>query len=85
MSYKVVEIERHHVKKWVVENSKVTNPYKKKWWYASVTIGYDYNEKGESIEKAYINLVELIFSTPFIMNQLKNYNSFRIILGLDPK
>lgn len=76
----IKEVLRSHVKIWVVKYAKVTNPYKKKWWYASVSIGYDYNEKGESIEKAYNKLTDHIFKTPFIMAQLCGYKSFKEIV-----
>lgn len=71
----VYEITKDHVKQWVVKNAKVTNPYKK-YWSASVSIGYDYNETGDTIERAYINLTDRIFKSPFIMSQLKDIKSF---------
>ena len=74
------EITKQHVKTWVVQKAGVTNPYKKKWWYASVTIGYDYAEKGETIEQAYNALTDMIFKSPFIMAQLSDINSFREIV-----
>jgi len=64
------------VKRWVVLNSGVTNPYKRKLWYASVTIGYDYNGQGLSIEAAYNDLTEKIFNSAYILNQLIKYKSF---------
>ncbi len=76
----VNQVTKDYVKSWVVKNAKVTNPYRKKWWYASVTIGYDYNEKGETIERAYQNLADFIFKSPFIMCQLSDFESFRKIV-----
>lgn len=76
----VREVTRDHVKLWVVKYAHVNNPYKKKWWWASVTIGYDYAEKGETIEKAYNALVDHIFKTPFIMCKLSDIESFRKIV-----
>lgn len=76
----VREVKRDHVKTWVVKTAGVTNPYKKKWWWASVTIGYDYAERGETIEKAYNALVDKIFTSPFIMCQLSDIESFRKIV-----
>ena len=76
----VREVKKQHVKLWVVKNASVTNPYKKKWWYASVTIGYDYNEKGETIEKAYQALTDYIFKSPNIMCKLSDIKSFREIV-----
>ena len=70
------EVLKSKVKKWVVLNSGVTNPYKRKFWYASVTIGYDYNGKGISIEAAYNDLTEKIFNSTYILNQLIKYKSF---------
>lgn len=69
------EITRAHVKRWVVNNAHVNNPYKK-YWSAAVTIGYDYNGKGDTIEQAYNDLVEQIFKSPFIVAQLKDIKSF---------
>ena len=81
---KVIEIKRNHVKEWVVKHSVVNNPYKK-YWSAAVTIGYDYFGKGDTIEQAYNDMVEQIFKSPHIMNIMKEFNSFRAILGLQPK
>lgn len=75
----IKEVTKKHVKMWVVANAKVTNPYKREWWYASVSIGYDYSKKGETIEKAYQALTDHIFKTPFIMAQLTGYKSFKEI------
>jgi hypothetical protein len=77
---RVTEIKKHHVKKWVVKYATVTNPYGKASWFASVTIGYDYNGEGTSIEKAYCALVDHILKTPFIMIQLSGYKTFKDIL-----
>lgn len=68
--------DRQQVKRWVVNHAAVTKPYDGVW-YAAVTIGYDYNGAGESIEKAYNKLTDKIFNSPFIMAQLENYNSFK--------
>ena len=75
----IKEVTKQHVKAWVVAKAGVTNPYKRKWWYASVTIGYDYSERGETIEKAYQALTDHIFQTPFIMGQLTQLESFKEI------
>lgn len=75
----VREIKREHVKRWVVNNAKVNNPYKK-YWSAAVCIGYDYYGKGDTIEQAYNDMVEQIFTSPFIMCQLSDYPSFREIV-----
>jgi len=84
MANKVVEIKRNHVKEWVVKHSKVNNPFKK-YWSAAVTIGYDHYGKGDTIEQAYNDMTDQIFKSPNMMNILKEFNSFRIILGLEPK
>lgn len=72
-------ITRGHVKEWVVNRSKVTNPYKK-YWSASVCLGYDYNGEGDTIEKAYNSLTDLIMKSPHIMAQLKDIKSFKDIV-----
>jgi hypothetical protein len=69
------EITREHVKRWVVNNAHVNNPYKR-YWSAAVTIGYDYYGKGDTIEKAYNDMVEQIFTSPHIMSILKDFPSF---------
>lgn len=68
-------IKREHVKQWVVQNAHVNNPYKK-YWSASVTLGYDYNGEGGTIEKAYNDLVDKIMKSPTIMATLKDVKSF---------
>jgi len=84
MGNKIVEIKRNHVKEWVVNHSAVNNPHKK-YWSAAVTIGYDYYGKGDTIEQAYNDMTDQIFKSPPIVNKLKEFDSFRIILGLEPK
>lgn len=69
-------ITKDLVKRWVVISSAVTYP-NKKYWSASVTIGYDYNGIGDTIEKAYCDLTSKIFNSDFILNQLKEYTSFK--------
>ncbi len=65
------EIDRQKVKDWVVRTASVTNPYKRKWWFASVTIsGYDFAEKGETIEKAYNALTDGIMNNRIMLNWL---------------
>src|SRR5690242_11150551 len=71
----VYEITKDHVKQWVVRYSKVNNPHKK-YWSAAVTIGYDYYGKGDTIEQAYNDMVTQIFTSPYIMSQLKDIKSF---------
>jgi len=80
----VHEITKAHVKQWVVNNAAVNNPYKKKWWYAAVSIGYDYAGKGETIEKAYNDLVEQVVTSPFMMSQLYLIKVFEAILKSKP-
>ncbi len=70
---------RNRIKSWVVKNARVTNPYSKEKWYASITIGYDYNGEGTSIEKAYGALTDKIYGSPFILNQLRQFKSFNKI------
>lgn len=73
-------IKKEHVKKWVVNNATVTNPYSKELWYACVTLGYDYSESGTSIEKAYNALTEMIYKTPIAMAHLSDIKSFKEIV-----
>lgn len=75
----IKEITKQHIKLWVVKTASVNNPHKKKWWYASVTIGYDYAEKGETIEVAYTALADRIYKSPHIVAQLKDFPSFKEI------
>lgn len=75
----VYKIERGHVKQWVVKHSSVTNPYGK-YWSASVTLGYDYNGEGDTIEKAYNDLTDRIMGSVHIMCGLSDLNSFREIV-----
>lgn len=75
-----IELTRDHVKRWVVMNAHVNNPYKK-YWSASVTIGYDYYGKGKTIEEAYNDMTDQIFKSPYIMAQLKDYKSFKKVIG----
>ncbi len=74
----IKEVTRQHVKAWVVNNAKVHNPYKK-YWSAAVTIGYDYYGKGNTIERAYNDIVDKIMKSPFIMAQLVQFESFKEI------
>ncbi len=74
------EIKKDHVKQWVVQNASVTNPYKK-YWSASVTLGYDYAEQGDTIEKAYQALTDFIFKSPHVMCKLSDIESFRKIVN----
>lgn len=75
-------IKKEHVKEWVVKTASVTNPYKK-YWSASVTIINDYAGKGDTIEKAYINLTDTIYSNPGIVAKLTDIESFiRIVKPL---
>lgn len=65
------------IKRWVVLNSIVTNPYKKHW-SASITLdGYDYNETGKTIEAAYYALAERICNSPYMWEQLQKLTSFQ--------
>lgn len=73
-------ITKEHVKKWVVNHSSITNPHKKEWWYCGVTLGYDYAEKGKTIEQAYNAMVDFIFKSPFVMCKLSDCESFRKIV-----
>lgn len=72
----VHEITRDHVKKWVVNNTKVNNPYKKYWSAAATIGGYDYYGKGDTIEKAYNDMTDQIMKSPHIMSHLKDVKSF---------
>lgn len=76
----IKQILRSHVYTWVTHNATVTNPHNKELWYASVTISYDYNGSGTSIEKAYNALTDRIFKSPAIMAKLKDVASFLAIL-----
>jgi len=78
---KATQITREHVKKYVVQHARVTNPYKKELWWASVTLGYDYAESGKTIEQAYNALTDKIFKSPTIMMTLSDLKSFRKIIG----
>jgi hypothetical protein len=73
------QITKEHVKRWVVNNAHVNNPYKKSWT-AAVTIGYDYYGEGDTIEKAYNDMVDQIFKSPSIMAQLSEFDSFKKIV-----
>jgi hypothetical protein len=72
----ITQLTKEHVYRWVTNHATVTNPYNKDIWYASVTIGYDYNGSGTSIEKAYKDLTDRIYKSPTIMAQLKDVDSF---------
>lgn len=72
----ITQLTREHVYRWVTKHAGITNPHDKDLWYASVTIGYDYNGSGTSIEKAYNALTDRIFKSPTIMAQLKDFDSF---------
>lgn len=52
------------IKAWVVQTSTVTNPYKR-YWSASVTLHMDINGTGDTIEKAYLSLTKLIYTSPY--------------------
>lgn len=73
-------IDKNHVKQWVVKHSAITNPHGKKWWFCSVTLGYDYSEKGETIELAYQAMTNFIYTSPLIMCRLSDLDSFRRIV-----
>jgi hypothetical protein len=73
------QITREHVKRWVVNNAHVNNP-NQEYWSAAVTIGYDYYGKGDTIEQAYNDMVEQIFTSPHIMAQLSEFDSFKKIV-----
>lgn len=72
-------IQRSHVKQWVVLHSKVTNP-NKKYFSASVTISYDYNGEGDTIEKAYEALTDRIYKSKSIMYKICQIRSFKDIV-----
>lgn len=81
----IKQLTRSHVYQWVTKTATVTNPYNKDIWYASVTIGYDYNAGGKSIEKAYNALTDRIFAAPAIMAKLKDVDSFLKIVKAETK
>lgn len=80
----IKEIKRDYVKQWVVLHSAVTNPYKRETWYASATIGYDYNGSGKSIEEAYNSLTDEIFNSPYILGKLCTFDSFINLIKPNP-
>ncbi len=70
------EIKREHVKRWVVNESAVNNPYKKSWTAAITIGGYDYYGEGNTIEAAYEDMTNQIMKSPYIVSHLKDIKSF---------
>lgn len=57
---------KEKIKNWIVTTASVTKPYDKEW-SVSVTLNcYDYNEYGETIEKAYRKLTDRIFNSKYL-------------------
>lgn len=69
-------IDKEKVKFWVVKNSRITNPYKKKKIFASVTLGNDINGEGTTIESAYKALSERIISSKYLSDILIKSSSY---------
>ena len=61
---------KEDIKAWVVQNASVTRPTKN-IWSASVTLGYDINGVGASIEKAYLDLVDEIQEDSALTERLR--------------
>jgi hypothetical protein len=78
---------RERVKKWVVANAGITQPYKPDWrtrpkhdqrhWSASTTLGYDIYQTGDTIEQAYNNLADFICSSKHYSGYLSKMPSFQ--------
>lgn len=65
-------MNKEDIKQWVVQKARVTNPYRKEEWYASVTLGgMDINGKGYSIEAAYNDLASFIQQSKYYSEELE--------------
>lgn len=71
-------MERDRIKQWVVMKSKVNNPYGK-YFSAAVTLGMDIYGEGDTIEKAYNDLTDQIFNSPYKTEILANSTSFKAL------
>lgn len=57
---------KEKIKNWIVRTASVTKPNNSNW-SVSVTLNcYDYNEYGETIEKAYRKLTEKIYNSKYL-------------------
>lgn len=76
-------VTREHIKLWVVKNADINKPYNKEW-NCFITIGYDYNETGKTIEEAYNKMADRIYGSPHIMSKLKDNESLKQIVKQIP-
>lgn len=72
-------ITREHIKRFVVKNAGINKPYDREW-NCFITIGYDYNETGKTIEEAYNKMTDRIYGSTHIMVQLKDNESLKQIV-----